>query len=73
MQADRRKIFQYRDRLQEALLQIVRERANDPNTRPIGHLYFSRAIIGPNMRFQEELERNVPSIVLFGRYVSDDD
>lgn len=58
----------YQSCLQEALLQIVRERANNPDTRPIGYLRFSRTIIGSNMQFQEELERYVPSIVLFDDY-----
>lgn len=51
--------------IQEQLLQIVRTRIDDPSAQPIGHLHIGFMGFETNPLWQEEIERLVPSLILY--------
>lgn len=58
-------LFCWFRQIQDRLLQIVRIRAEDPRVRRIGHVRVQRGLMSNNKQLKEELERLVPSLVLF--------
>lgn len=56
------------DSSQNDILQIVRMRFEDPAVHRVGHLRIPKKVV-TTAKFQEELEKYVPSLVLFSRWV----